>query len=96
MKIYMYSTENCNNCSAAEKLTNKTDIEFEILKLDEDFTLEELKTKVRNQKNIEISSFPQIFKDDEYIGDFNAYRIFLKEYSNNKVEEKIDLDDLSI
>lgn len=85
MKVEIYSTVNCPNCKTAIELSNGKVDELVVLKANEDFTIPEMMQRIGQR----VTSFPQIFVNDEYVGGLNAYEEVLADVSS-----KIDLDDL--
>lgn len=62
-KFYVYSKKDCLFCDQIRQVFNLKNIEFEEMKLGEDYTIEELKTRFGN--NV---TFPQIFHGEDHIG----------------------------
>ena len=89
MKIEIYGTEDCQNCSTAKSLSIKAKLDVKMLKLEKDYVLPDLFKKIGKR----VFEFPQIFVDSKYIGNLKNYQDFLKE---NIKEEEVNLDDLSI
>ena len=59
----IYSKDKCQQCDSAKLLCQMKGVEFEVKKLDVDYTKEDILTLVPQAR-----SFPLIFKDGEYLG----------------------------
>ena len=59
----IYSKDECQQCDSAKLLCQMKGVEFEVKKLDVDYTKEDILTLVPQAR-----SFPLIFKDGEYLG----------------------------
>lgn len=68
--ITIYSKENCPNCQAAVDICESRGLIYELLKLDIDYVKEEL----IGLCPVPARSLPQIFIDDEYLGDFTKFK----------------------
>lgn len=66
--VTIYSKDNCQYCLLIQKLCERKQITIQIKKLDVDFTSEELQTLTEGKAR----SYPQVFKGDEYIGDYHV------------------------
>jgi glutaredoxin len=62
-KFYVYSKEDCVFCEQIRQVFNLKNIEFEEMKLGQDYTVEQFKNKFGT--NV---TFPQIFHGDDHIG----------------------------
>ena len=65
MDVEIYSKTNCIFCDKAEKLCQIKGLEYKKYMLDVDFSRDQLITKFP-----EARTFPQITKDDQYIGGY--------------------------
>ncbi len=70
----IYSKDNCPQCTQAISACKQMGLDHEVLKLGKDFDLESLTTKVEATGAPAPRSFPQVFQDDAYIGDFTKFR----------------------
>lgn len=62
----VYSKDNCPFCVRAISLLTLKGLDFEVLKLNEDFTREELLEKFPNAR-----SFPQITNEGDHVGGYD-------------------------
>lgn len=62
-KFYVYSKDDCIFCEQIRQIFTLKGIDFEELKLNQDYTIEEIKYKFGN--NV---TFPQIFHGEDHIG----------------------------
>lgn len=69
----MYSKKNCPACDAAANLFKNNGIVVQIVKIDEDLVAKEF---VIQQG---FRTVPQIYKDNQHIGDFNALKQLAEE-----------------
>ncbi|USV41070.1 glutaredoxin [Xanthomonas phage BUDD] len=65
----IYSKDACPNCVTAASLAEAKGVEFKVLKLDKDYTREDLFSKAPSARAV-----PQVFKDGVLIGDLAAFR----------------------
>jgi len=66
MKVVVYSKDSCPYCVKAINLLETTDLEFEVMKLEEHFSREELLEWYPSAK-----TFPVITLDNMWIGGYN-------------------------
>lgn len=78
MKVMVYSKDACPYCVKAINLLKTTDLEFEELKLDKNFTREELKEWFPDAK-----TFPVILLDKMWIGGYNELVEVVDEWKRN-------------
>jgi len=69
----IYSKDSCSQCDAAKLLCTMKGVEFEIKKLDKDFSREELLSLAPSTR-----SFPVVFKGEELIGGLEQLKNILK------------------
>ena len=69
----IYSKDSCQQCDAAKLLCTMKGIEFEVKKLDKDFSRGELLSLAPNTR-----SFPVVFKGEELIGGLEQLKNNLK------------------
>lgn len=69
MHIQIYSKHDCNNCVKAEQYLQLRGFKYEVFKLDEHYTRDELLSKAPNAR-----SLPQIFIDGQLIGGFESLK----------------------
>jgi len=74
----VYSKDACPYCVKAINLLKTTDLEFEELKLDKNFTREELKEWFPDAK-----TFPVILLDKMWIGGYNELVEVVDEWKRN-------------
>jgi glutaredoxin 3 len=65
-KIVVYSGRFCGYCTAAERLLKSKNVEYELIKVDEDPAMFEHMMKISGRRTI-----PQIFIDDYHVGGFD-------------------------
>ncbi len=70
MKIEMYSRDNCQYCTKAEKLLNDKNLPFTNVKIASPEVKEELLERVDKVGGIPPRTVPQIFIDDALIGGY--------------------------
>ena len=61
--LVIYSKDKCQQCDTVKLLCQMKGVDFEIKKLDVDYTTEDVLALVPQAR-----SFPLIFKDGEYLG----------------------------
>lgn len=71
--IRIYGKPACPQCVQAKKMCEQKKIEYTYLELDVDYTVEEL----REMCPAHISSLPQIFDGDKYIGGIQVFTKYL-------------------
>lgn len=69
----IYSKDACQQCDAAKLLCKMKGVEFEVKKLDVDFSRDEILSLAPNTR-----SFPVVFKDGELLGGLEQLKISLK------------------
>jgi glutaredoxin len=69
----IYSKDSCQQCDATKLLCTMKGVEFEVKKLDKDFSTEELLSLAPNTR-----SFPVVFKGEELIGGLEQLKNNLK------------------
>lgn len=72
--IKIWSKPNCIFCDKAVKLCEMKDLKYTKYMLNEDFLMDDLLKKFPNAR-----TFPQITKNEEYVGGFNELNILLSE-----------------
>lgn len=77
--IKIYSKDNCTFCVQAEELCKAKGLEYTMLKLDKDYTKEQLLEACP----VPVRSVPQIFKDDIYVGGFTDLKALLGDLPTN-------------
>jgi len=65
-KIVVYSGRFCGYCTAAERLLKSKNVEYELIKVDEDPAMFDHMMKVTGRRTI-----PQIFIGDYHVGGFD-------------------------
>ena len=68
----IYSKDSCQQCDATKLLCIMKGVEFEIKKIDKDFSREELLSLAPNTR-----SFPVVFKGEELIGGLEQLKAVL-------------------
>lgn len=79
MDIVIYSKKNCPQCENAKFYLNVKKLNYTEKKLNIDYTQEDLKSMADN-----IKSYPAIFINEEYIGNFQNLIEYLKELENEE------------
>jgi len=74
MGYIIYSKENCPQCTQVITVCKARKLDHTVLKLDTDFTREDLNAKVEQAGGNPPRSFPQVFLDERHIGDFTSFR----------------------
>lgn len=75
----VYSKEQCPQCTQAVTLLKSKGLDYTVLKLDQDYTRDELFERCP----VPVRSVPQIFNGDEYVGGLQELRALLGELSTN-------------
>lgn len=70
----VYSKDQCPQCVQVIQVLKARKLEHQVLKLDLDFTREDLSAKVEAAGGIPPRSFPQVFLGEQHIGDMQAFR----------------------
>lgn len=65
-KIVIYSGRFCGYCTAAERLLQSKNVEYELIKVDEDQSKFDYMMEITGRRTI-----PQIFIDDFHVGGFD-------------------------
>lgn len=78
--ITIYSKDNCTFCTQAEELCKAKGLEYKVLKLDTDYTRDELLEICP----VPVRSVPQIFADDVYVGGFTDLKALVGDLVTNK------------
>jgi glutaredoxin 3 len=65
-KIVIYSGRFCGYCTAAERLLQRKNAEYELIKVDEDPAMFDHMIEITGRRTI-----PQIFIDDYHVGGFD-------------------------
>lgn len=78
--ITIYSKPNCTFCEQAKSLCESKGFAYKMLKLDEDYTREELMERCP----VPVRSVPQIFTGGEYIGGFTDLRAWFGDLRTDK------------
>lgn len=78
--ITIYSKPNCTFCEQAKSLCIAKGIEYKMLKLDVDYTKDELMEKCP----VPVRSVPQIFADDQYVGGFTDLKAWVGDLKTDK------------
>ena len=78
MKVTLYSKDSCPFCVKAVNLLNTTDLEFTEMKLDKDFSREELLEWFPDAK-----TFPVITLDNMWIGGYNELVEVVEEWKRS-------------
>lgn len=73
MQVTIYSKADCVFCERAIALANSKNLDLKVLKLDEDFSREELFEQFPTAR-----SFPQVIVDGNSIGGFKEFNELLK------------------
>ncbi|HFL8824415.1 MAG TPA: glutaredoxin domain-containing protein [Candidatus Azoamicus sp. OHIO1] len=76
MIIKIYTIETCKYCIMAKKLLLNANLQYEEIKLDNDYEKLENLIELTKQKQV-----PQIFIDNQFIGGYED----LKEFLNKKI-----------
>jgi glutaredoxin len=75
-KFYVYSKQDCVFCEQIRQVFILKNIDFEELKLGEDYTIEEIKNKFGNSVR-----FPQVFHGEDYIGGAHDTIKYMKSFN---------------
>lgn len=66
--IKIYSKDACPQCTQLELLLKSREYKFQVLKLDKDYTREDLASLFDSLDLAQPRSFPILFKDDIFVG----------------------------
>lgn len=72
--LYLYSKEQCPQCYQLEVLLKMRKKEFQVLKLDQDYTREQLEMKLNGTA---LRTFPVLFNDEELVGGLKESQLAL-------------------
>lgn len=70
----VYSKDQCPQCVQVIQVLKARKLEHRVLKLEQDFTREDLNAKVEAAGGVPPRSFPQVFLGEQHIGDMHAFR----------------------
>ena len=73
--IVIYSKDNCIQCNQAERLLKFKSKEYQVLKLDKDYTREDITLMYEKANKVQPRAFPIVTNGDIIIGDLNALKI---------------------
>lgn len=71
--LTIYSKDNCPQCFMIQKLCERKKVDHQIKKLDVDFSQDDMLQLTDGKAR----SYPQVFNESEYIGDFTAAQKFV-------------------
>lgn len=74
MKARLYGTDWCGYCARAKALLEKSGIEVEELLVGEDVSLDDVSQQIGKR----VTTVPQVFLDDEYVGGYTELAERLK------------------
>lgn len=77
--LTIYSKDNCIQCMQVEALLRAKDIEFQVLKLDKEFTRGFLDEECARVGGPAPRSFPVLIKGDTYIGNLQDTKVKLSQ-----------------
>lgn len=78
--ITIYSKPNCTFCEQAKVLCETKGLEYKMMKLDVDYTKEELLEKCP----VPVRSVPQIFDGNDYVGGFTDLKAWVGNLKTDK------------
>ena len=78
MKVTVYSKDNCSYCTKAINLLETTDLEVTEMKLDKDFSRDEILEWFPDAR-----TFPIITLDNQWIGGYNELVEVVDEWKRN-------------
>lgn len=81
MKYIVYSKKDCPWCERAKEILKKNGYEYEELMYGEDYTKEELATKLGITDRVTV---PQIFLGSAYLGNYEALRDLINDSEGEK------------
>lgn len=73
--ITVYSKENCPQCLQAESLLKMKKFEYQVKKLDVDYTREDIAAIFDKAEKPQPRAFPIILKGEEIVGDLTALKM---------------------
>lgn len=98
-RISIYSKSGCSYCIKLKNFLKQNKIDYDLINCDDILieSKEEFLKTISELANREITSFPIVFKSNEYIGGFKEAKIFVENMFNN-IEEieknKSDIEEL--
>jgi glutaredoxin len=92
MKATMYSKNPCPYCVKALDLLQDNGISVTEIKVNEVITPDDFKSKIKTLTGKDVTTVPQIFIDEQYIGGCDD----LIEYFDKKEVSEIDFSDFDI
>lgn len=88
----IYGRQTCPNCDRAKTVLKNNNIDFEYIQLDSQEKIKEFSEKVVKELGSMVTSVPQIWVNDKYVGGFNELVKFIgdkkKEEANNIAFDK--------
>jgi glutaredoxin len=92
MKATMYSKITCPYCVKALEILEENGIKVTEIKVNKDISPDDFKSKINDLTGKVVTTVPQIFIDDQYIGGCDD----LVEHFNKKEVSEIDFSDFDI
>jgi len=77
-RVRIYTKDDCIWCDRAKFLLKQFDLHYDELKLDEDYTKEDLRLLIGEEKRLIV---PQIFIDNRLIGSYNDLTMYLEDHN---------------
>jgi glutaredoxin len=79
MHFTIYSKDNCKYCEMAKTMLDRGGMDYDVLKIGADITVERLQEKVTaTGSDVEVRAVPQVFQGDTYIGGASNLLKYLK------------------
>ena len=87
-KFTIYSKDNCKFCDYAKKIISKMGVDYEIILLNDKKERIKLYQTIDDREGVLVDTMPQIYYDNDYVGDFDAFEKLIKpSYNYEKLGE---------
>ena len=87
-KFTIYSKDNCPYCDFTKKIISKMNVEYEVILLNDKKDRIKLYQTIDDKEEILVETMPQIYYDNNYVGDFDAFEKLIKpNYNYEKLGE---------
>ena len=96
-KIIVYSKSNCNQCDYIKNIMKSRNILYNEIILDKQSDRQKLYMSIDDKEGITVNTMPQIYVNDNYIGDFlELYNYIKPEYNFDELEKTAEILTLNL
>lgn len=85
MKALVYSKDDCPHCDRALEILESKGVKVDVVKVIKDISPERFKGEIFRKANRVVSTVPQIFLDDKYIGGCDD---LIEHYENESLSDE--------